>query len=373
MTNDAQAQVSGPYRAEFGAIIHEEMNGFLFTVSPQSFAVVVAKGLNALASVPSAPSRAGADEAARGLGPISRGMREKAEWHISIGRGRDTVFSSADILDLITALGKPERMATDAHASDLLRSNLSTLIETRDRLLTYGKRTSELDGAIEDTMAFLEKARSAPSPSKPLPHVLVTTEMVDAAMVEMQNMHPPMRRSHCERLILAALSIPAVLSHDHASGETQAALSVAGDTHAGGVNWPKPKVANPDIPAPTGVPYVDSLIHQLLDTQQDINREANERMSQPLCDASSLLEEVEQALRLAAAHLSTSTVEVESEPNPQETARIALLEQQLRWCRPRLSRDVYRDQLDMRVSLPQASPLDEPPVVSSAVDAGNVG
>ena len=32
---------------------------------------------------------------------------------------------------------------------------------------------------------------------------------VDAAMVEMQNIHPPLKRSECERLIRAALSAPA--------------------------------------------------------------------------------------------------------------------------------------------------------------------
>ncbi len=34
----------------------------------------------------------------------------------------------------------------------------------------------------------------------------VTDLMVDAAMVEMGNVHPPLRRSECERLINAALS-----------------------------------------------------------------------------------------------------------------------------------------------------------------------
>jgi len=33
----------------------------------------------------------------------------------------------------------------------------------------------------------------------------VMTTMVDAAMVEMQNIHPPLKRSECERLIRAAL------------------------------------------------------------------------------------------------------------------------------------------------------------------------
>ncbi|MEZ2410590.1 hypothetical protein AB6806_27715 [Bosea sp. RCC_152_1] len=34
----------------------------------------------------------------------------------------------------------------------------------------------------------------------------VTTAMIDAAMVEMKNLHPPMRRSECERLLRAALA-----------------------------------------------------------------------------------------------------------------------------------------------------------------------
>ena len=41
-------------------------------------------------------------------------------------------------------------------------------------------------------------------PSKQEPVFDITTA-VDAAMVEMKNMHPPMRRSECERLIKAAL------------------------------------------------------------------------------------------------------------------------------------------------------------------------
>lgn len=64
--------------------------------------------------------------------------------------------------------------------------------------------------------------------------------------------------------------------------------------------WPEPKVTNPDIADPTGVPYLDCLIHRLLDAQQDINLHANEGMSQSLSDASALLDEVEVALRTAA-------------------------------------------------------------------------
>ena len=64
--------------------------------------------------------------------------------------------------------------------------------------------------------------------------------------------------------------------------------------------WPEPVVTNPDIPSPTGVPYIDSLLHRVLDAQQDINLAANEQMSQPLCDASVLLDEVEQTIRRMA-------------------------------------------------------------------------
>lgn len=67
------------------------------------------------------------------------------------------------------------------------------------------------------------------------------------------------------------------------------------------VAWPEPKVTNPDIANPTGVPYLDCLIHRLLDAQQDINLAANERMDQSLCDASSLIDEVETCIRRFAA------------------------------------------------------------------------
>lgn len=36
------------------------------------------------------------------------------------------------------------------------------------------------------------------------------TLRVDAAMVEMRTIHPPLRRSECERLIKAALQLPQV-------------------------------------------------------------------------------------------------------------------------------------------------------------------
>lgn len=38
--------MSGPYRAEFGAVFHEAAAGFLFTVSPPEHATTVAEALN---------------------------------------------------------------------------------------------------------------------------------------------------------------------------------------------------------------------------------------------------------------------------------------------------------------------------------------
>jgi len=76
------------------------------------------------------------------------------------------------------------------------------------------------------------------------------------------------------------------------------------DTSAAALVWPEPTVTNPDIAAPTGVPYIDSLIHRLLDAQQDINAEANALMSQSLCDASELVDEIEDALRKLTAAVS---------------------------------------------------------------------
>ena len=70
------------------------------------------------------------------------------------------------------------------------------------------------------------------------------------------------------------------------------------------VAWPEPKIANPDIGSSTGVPYLDSLIHQVMDAQQDINLAANEGVSQALADASALLDEVEETIRRLAAPLS---------------------------------------------------------------------
>lgn len=80
-------------------------------------------------------------------------------------------------------------------------------------------------------------------------------------------------------------------------------------------------------------------------------------------------------LRLRAHRVGVGALveRLASESDPHVISRLILstlgdYEQALRWCRPRLSKDVYREQLDRQVSLSPVPPLDEPPVVAS--DAG---
>jgi hypothetical protein len=71
--------------------------------------------------------------------------------------------------------------------------------------------------------------------------------------------------------------------------------------------WPKPKILNPDIGKTTEIPYIDCLIHRLLDAQQDLNMAANETMSQSIADASSLMDEIETAIRKLAHALAAAS------------------------------------------------------------------
>ena len=86
----------------------------------------------------------------------------------------------------------------------------------------------------------------------------------------------------------------------------RSSLSIVPETEGVGepVAWPEPKIANPDIGRSTGVPYLDSMIHQVLNAQQDLNLVANETMDQSIADASALLDDVEVALRIAANNTS---------------------------------------------------------------------
>jgi hypothetical protein len=78
-------------------------------------------------------------------------------------------------------------------------------------------------------------------------------------------------------------------------------LDAAAPAAGGDAQWPDPKVTNPDIANPTGNPYIDCLLHRLLDAQQDINFHANSDMNQSLADAAALIDEVETAIRKLAA------------------------------------------------------------------------
>lgn len=60
---------------------------------------------------------------------------------------------------------------------------------------------------------------------------------------------------------------------------------------------------------------IENLIERLLDAQQDINLAANQHMSQPLCDASAVIDEVEKTLRRLAASPAAPGAEVEPRPS----------------------------------------------------------
>ena len=62
--------------------------------------------------------------------------------------------------------------------------------------------------ALHDTATREPIAQPAPLRAKTL------IEMVDDAMVEMVDIHPPLRRSECQRLILAAISQPVPLKEE---------------------------------------------------------------------------------------------------------------------------------------------------------------
>lgn len=91
-----------------------------------------------------------------GLGPISRAMREKAEWHASIGRRRDNVFSSAEVLDLIAVLAKPV-----SEAEQVALTGDTKEVVDRLRAVTGSTRRLCLDAAM--LVEHLAKPASSPA------------------------------------------------------------------------------------------------------------------------------------------------------------------------------------------------------------------
>lgn len=71
--------------------------------------------------------------------------------------------------------------------------------------------------AVDYTIYFFRKPARGVAPSRDQ-----LTAMVDAAMVEMSNIHPPLRRSECERLIRAALGVGGTSADQPASPADQA-------------------------------------------------------------------------------------------------------------------------------------------------------
>ncbi|WP_062233094.1 hypothetical protein [Aureimonas sp. N4] len=91
------------------------------------------------------------------------------------------------------------------------------------------------------------------------------------------------------------------------------------------IKWPAPKVTNPDIANPTGTPYLDCLLHRLLDAQQEVNEQANATMSQPLADVAALMDELEAAIRKFGGGATPETAEaVPVAAQPGEAVREAL-------------------------------------------------
>ncbi|MCK1543332.1 hypothetical protein IVB12_15560 [Bradyrhizobium sp. 179] len=143
----------------------------------------------------------------------------------------------------------------------------------------YNLATGERDNEETDPAYFRSSAGSVPPERRFLIDALDALEAIDSEIV---------LTGHMKELVDCALAA------------RNADFTAAPQPSAGTVQWPEPKVTNPDIANPTSVPYLNCLIHRILDAQQDINFAANEEMNQSLCDAAALFDEVETALRRAA-------------------------------------------------------------------------
>ena len=95
---------------------------------------------------------------------------------------------------------------------------------------------------------------------------------VDAAMVEMQNIHPPLKRSECERLIRAALSAPA----EPVSGEAVAYVDSSWIAQVRGIGCTVRKAFGTSghdlIPIYTAPPSPDAeLVELLIDARKGLD------------------------------------------------------------------------------------------------------
>lgn len=86
----------------------------------------------------------------------------------------------------------------------LPRERMELLLQLAESLFDNGK-LSVMPTTLFDFSAIGNAPADAAASDAP-PNDAVTA-MVDAAMVEMKNIHPPLRRSECERLIRAAFGV----------------------------------------------------------------------------------------------------------------------------------------------------------------------
>jgi len=83
----------------------------------------------------------------------------------------------------------PEMLLGEDPRIEPVRNVLERICGTRQSATNFARRI----------LGALDAAPAVPAP-------LALTQAVDAAMVEMKNIHPPLRRSECQRLIQAALN-----------------------------------------------------------------------------------------------------------------------------------------------------------------------
>jgi hypothetical protein len=92
---------------------------------------------------------------------------------------------------------------------DRLISELRKAADTMNETRAFARVVDAITDSPEEADALQRQydARALRSRNVPASSRDELTRMVDAAMVEMSNIHPPLRRSECERLIQAALGV----------------------------------------------------------------------------------------------------------------------------------------------------------------------